>query len=461
MRVYCLAANGRICRFAPLLVLFVLLIFCLSGCTASKYNQAKAKKLELALADQADDPEEADDFISQSGPKGPATPQNILKTAFSQVGRPYKYAGHKPETGFDCSGFTSWVYGQYGIKLGRSSSDQISAGKSVKQADLRPGDLVFFGRKKRITHVGIYTGDNKYIHSPTTGKRVQESNLDDRARGEYYVGARRVIDNRGASPVTDDQRQAWAPKAHRQLAFARKKGSGRAAQPVQLAASQGPTEKAAVPKARKHKVVPGDTFLALAKKYGVSSRELAQANKLDNQQIALIKPGQTLIVPPSTKVEAKPEPAEAVPRVQPASPENQLAQSEAARSKPAPQPGGATGRHKVVAGDTFLALAQKYGVASQDLARANNLNERQIALLKPGQTLIIPPKSQSTVAKAKASGGRVTRHKVASGDTIYALARKYGVSAKDLAQANNLDSKQMALLKLGQTLVVPLKSQVN
>ncbi len=115
----------------------------------------------------------------------------------------------------------------------------------------------------------------------------------------------------------------------------------------------------------------------------------------------------------------------------------------------------------MVAGDTFLALAQKYGVASQDLARANNLNERQIALLKPGQTLIIPPKSQSTVAKAKASGGRVTRHKVASGDTIYALARKYGVSAKDLAQANNLDSKQMALLKLGQTLVVPLKSQVN
>jgi len=127
---------------------------------------------------------------------------SILKTAFSQVGRPYRFGGTSPQTGFDCSGFVGWVYGQSGIQLPRSSREMISQGQAVARPELVPGDLVFFGRKKSVTHVGIYTGNNRYIHSPRRGKSIQESSLDDRARGEYYFGARRLLS--GLDPADID-----------------------------------------------------------------------------------------------------------------------------------------------------------------------------------------------------------------------------------------------------------------
>ena len=459
------AAGGQIRLSAPLLVLSIVLLFFLSGCTASKYNQAKAQKQQQTALELDDDDAEDDFFPVVSGPYGPATAHNVLKTAFSQVGRPYKYAGNRPESGFDCSGFTSWVFGQYGIKLARGSGDQMGNGKPVKQSELRPGDLVFFGRKKRVTHVGIYTGDNKYIHSPSSGKRLQESNLDDRARGEYYVGARRVLDNRNAAPLTDAQRLAWAPKAHQQLALAKKNGQRRPAssREVQVASA---APKAAPSRPTKHKVVSGDTFLALAKKYEVSAKELARANKLSDQQIALIKPGQTLIVPPKAKSSAQAESAVAQAEPRTITPEasstSEATPVKTAAASPPPAAKAVTGKggtHKVAAGETFNALALKYGVSAKDLARANNLSDQQIALIKPGQTLVIPGagKAESRTAP-KSAGAKVIKHKVASGDTLYGLARKYGISAKDLAKANNLDNKQMATLRLGQTLLVPSKN---
>ncbi|MGL4208631.1 MAG: C40 family peptidase [Candidatus Adiutrix sp.] len=117
---------------------------------------------------------------------------SVMETAFSQVGRPYRYGGNTPETGFDCSGFVKWVYEQYDINLPRHSGHMLTVGQPVGIEELRPGDLVFFG-KKRVSHVGIYTGDNKYIHSPRRGKSIQESKLTDRSRGERYMGGRRLI----------------------------------------------------------------------------------------------------------------------------------------------------------------------------------------------------------------------------------------------------------------------------
>lgn len=149
--------------------------------------------------------------MSVSRPSDPQTAlvHDILTRAFSQVGNLYRYGGTKPETGFDCSGFVSWVYEPYQIKLPRISRDMFSVGKHVDRKDLRPGDLVFFGRRKRITHVGIYTGDNLYIHSPSRGKKLRESSLDDRSRGEYYAGARRIINNEGVVTPDKSLKQAW------------------------------------------------------------------------------------------------------------------------------------------------------------------------------------------------------------------------------------------------------------
>jgi LysM repeat protein len=208
----------------------------------------------------------------------PLSAGNILKTAFSQVGRPYKFGGASPETGFDCSGFVGWVYGRNGIKLPRSSPEMINQGQTVTPHELAPGDLVFFGRKKRVTHVGIYTGYNRYIHSPDRGRIIQESSLYDRARGEYYLGARRILPDAALAPA-----------------------AGAAGQ-LEIFQSAKPEIPAKTPKtpARTHKVKAGDTLYDLARKYGLSQAELARANQLNPRQQASLRLGQILKVPAKT-----------------------------------------------------------------------------------------------------------------------------------------------------------------
>ncbi|MDR2443280.1 MAG: C40 family peptidase, partial [Deltaproteobacteria bacterium] len=143
---------------------------------------------------------------------------NILKTAFSQVGNPYRYGGSSPETGFDCSGFVGWVYQQYGVKLPRSSRDMLKVGDPVSREELRPGDLVFFNYG--YSHVGIYTGDDKYIHSPRTGKRIQESDLNAKGRGDRFVGGRRIIDNLGVTNISDSLKSQWVAQSRHQTTAA-------------------------------------------------------------------------------------------------------------------------------------------------------------------------------------------------------------------------------------------------
>jgi cell wall-associated NlpC family hydrolase len=101
----------------------------------------------------------------------------------SKLGSPYQWAADGPNS-FDCSGFTMWVYRQVGVGLPHSSRAQYNVGQRVSRANLKPGDLVFFGRS-RIHHVGIYVGGNQYIHAPSTGDVVKVSSLN----RTDYVGA--------------------------------------------------------------------------------------------------------------------------------------------------------------------------------------------------------------------------------------------------------------------------------
>lgn len=112
----------------------------------------------------------------------------ILETAYTKLGSPYVWGATGPNS-FDCSGFTSWVYRQHGISLSRTAQSQSQGGTSVERGDLQPGDLVFFGSSSsRITHVGIYIGDGKMVHSPQTGDVVKISSLH-----KNYVCARRYL----------------------------------------------------------------------------------------------------------------------------------------------------------------------------------------------------------------------------------------------------------------------------
>ncbi|MHB1342717.1 MAG: C40 family peptidase [Coriobacteriia bacterium] len=110
---------------------------------------------------------------------------SVVSIALTKLGAPYKWGASGPGS-FDCSGFTMWVYEQVGVSLPHSSRAQIGVGERVSRANLKPGDLVFFGRS-RIHHVGIYVGDNRYIHSPHTGDVVKISSMD---RSDYAGACR-------------------------------------------------------------------------------------------------------------------------------------------------------------------------------------------------------------------------------------------------------------------------------
>lgn len=117
----------------------------------------------------------------------------MLRTAHTQLGTRYRSGGCSPDTGFDCSGFTTWVFNRYGVHLPRSSREQYQVGKMVAKNNLRKGDLVFFRSKRGINHVGIYLENGKFIHSASNGKTVTISHLEEDYWRTHYAGGRRVF----------------------------------------------------------------------------------------------------------------------------------------------------------------------------------------------------------------------------------------------------------------------------
>ncbi|WP_304978827.1 C40 family peptidase [Alkalihalobacillus sp. AL-G] len=117
---------------------------------------------------------------------------NIVDIALQYKGTPYSWGGTSP-SGFDCSGFALYVFGQAGIDLGRTTDAQWSGGTSVSRSDLVPGDMVFFQNtyKRGISHSGIYIGNNEFIHASSSGIRV--SSLSNSYWSPRYLGAKRYV----------------------------------------------------------------------------------------------------------------------------------------------------------------------------------------------------------------------------------------------------------------------------
>ncbi|MDQ2735455.1 MAG: C40 family peptidase [Pseudomonadota bacterium] len=117
-------------------------------------------------------------------------------SALNYIGVPYRRGGNSAETGFDCSGFTRYVFeNSLGLVLPRQAAQQATASSfvAVKRENLQPGDLVFFNTMRRtFSHVGIYIGDNRFIHAPSRGKDVRTDDLGFAYWAKRFTGARRA-----------------------------------------------------------------------------------------------------------------------------------------------------------------------------------------------------------------------------------------------------------------------------
>ena len=128
-------------------------------------------------------------------PRDPAAANAVLMRAISLVGTPYRYGGNTPESGFDCSGLVNYVFrDMLDLRLPRTSRDLAAwQGPKIEPRQLAAADLVFFGSGSQVTHVGIYVGEGRFVHAPSTGGTVRLDHLDGSYWRRHYSGARRVL----------------------------------------------------------------------------------------------------------------------------------------------------------------------------------------------------------------------------------------------------------------------------
>lgn len=150
----------------------ILLVLLLSACATNQpvkpvwqYNDSHAPESKTAP-------------LKPSGPTTNHYRQLVLKNVSAQLGKPYRWGGNSPKTGFDCSGLVFFAHAQAGLKVPRKSKMQLSKAKKVTLNHLQPGDLLFFRTRSSTSHVGIFIGGHKFIHAPSHGKRVSKASLD-------------------------------------------------------------------------------------------------------------------------------------------------------------------------------------------------------------------------------------------------------------------------------------------
>jgi hypothetical protein len=182
--------------------LFAFYFYSESGLYKVRFGDFSSKEQAFTLAEEFRTKGLIQEFfivppVYTSGDIAPKTGFNrirdeIVGRARRYIGIPYKWGGNSPNEGFDCSGLTRAVYQLSGLDLPRSSKDQFAMGTEVKLKNLRKGDLVFFSSPggTKISHVGIYIGDNKFIHAPGKDQTIQIDSLSNSYFRSCFQGAR-------------------------------------------------------------------------------------------------------------------------------------------------------------------------------------------------------------------------------------------------------------------------------
>ena len=137
---------------------------------------------------------QANEQESGKNPSWSSTAQEIILHAISQTGVKYQYGGITPDTGFDCSGFVRYVFQQAAnLTLPHGARAISQVGSNVSKDELQPGDLVFFNTLKSVTsHVGIYVGNNRFIHSPSAGSAISVTDMNDAYWSKRFTGGRHI-----------------------------------------------------------------------------------------------------------------------------------------------------------------------------------------------------------------------------------------------------------------------------
>lgn len=131
----------------------------------------------------------------QVAAEDPTAANAVLMRALGLVGTPYRFGGNTPESGFDCSGLVTYVFrDMLDVHLPRTSRELAAAqGPRIDPIRLAPADLVFFGSGGSVTHVGIYVGEGRFVHAPSSGGTVRLDHLDGSYWKDHYTGAKRVL----------------------------------------------------------------------------------------------------------------------------------------------------------------------------------------------------------------------------------------------------------------------------
>jgi murein DD-endopeptidase len=126
------------------------------------------------------------------GHTGVAAGKEVVAVAKTLIGAPYQYGGTTPD-GFDCSGLVHYAYKEAGLNIPRTTREQLRYAQRVRASNLRPGDVLFFRvSDRKVTHVGIYTGDGRFIHAPSAGGHVAYARMDNPFWEKRLVGAGRL-----------------------------------------------------------------------------------------------------------------------------------------------------------------------------------------------------------------------------------------------------------------------------
>ncbi|CAL8473683.1 C40 family peptidase [Caballeronia sp. EK] len=151
---------------------------------------SSSKSSDATSADAASSSGGAKSFLSGVASKA----GDVVVGALNMIGVRYRWGGNTPDSGLDCSGFVRYVFQDtLGMTLPRRAEEMSRVGEKVTVSDLKPGDLVFFNTMRRsFSHVGIYIGDNKFVHSPSTGSTIRVDDMEDGYWEKRFQGARRI-----------------------------------------------------------------------------------------------------------------------------------------------------------------------------------------------------------------------------------------------------------------------------